>query len=99
LTNTKRLGKYHNVSRNNSNNDNSSLRSDFSELESIYKDNSKKPSFDWDKPLFGSKRTSLQKLLANANKTTERAAKFIKKLNQDNLHVLIEPNQYRRMQQ
>jgi hypothetical protein len=38
------------------------------------------PSLDWDKPLFGNKRTSLQKLLAHANKTTERATKFINKI-------------------
>ena len=80
LTNTKRLGRYHDVSRNNSNNDSSSLRSHFSELASIYKDNSKKPSFDWDKPLFGNKHTSLQKLLANANKTIEKSTRFINKI-------------------
>jgi hypothetical protein len=32
------------------------------------------------KPLFGNKCTSLQKVLANANKTTERATKFINKI-------------------
>jgi hypothetical protein len=45
-----------------------------------YKENSRKPLLDWNKPLFGHKRTSLQKLLANANKTTERATKFINKI-------------------
>jgi hypothetical protein len=80
LTNTKRLGRYHDVSRNNSNNDSSSLRSHFSELASIYKSNSKKLSFDWDKPLFGSKHTSLQKILTNANKTIEKSTKFINKI-------------------
>ena len=37
-------------------------------------------SIDFNKPLFGNKRTSLQKLLAKANKTTERATKFINKI-------------------
>jgi len=37
-------------------------------------------SIDFSKPLFGNKHTSLQKLLANANKTTERATKFINKM-------------------
>jgi hypothetical protein len=32
------------------------------------------------KPLFGNKSSSLQKLLAKANKTTERATKFINKI-------------------
>jgi hypothetical protein len=35
---------------------------------------------DWDKPLFGYKSTSIQKLLANANKTTEKATKFLNKI-------------------
>jgi hypothetical protein len=58
-------------------------------------------SIDFSKPLFGNKHTSLQKLLAKANKTTERATKFINKIksNQDKLLVLIGPNQYRKMQQ
>ena len=57
-------------------------RSHFSELVSLYKnkDNSAKPSIDFSKSLFGNKRISLQKLLANANKTTERATKFINKI-------------------
>jgi hypothetical protein len=37
------------------------------------KDNTRKPLIDLSKPLFGHKSNSLQKLLANANKTTERA--------------------------
>ena len=32
------------------------------------------------KPLFGHKHTSLQKLLENANKTTEKATKFLNKI-------------------
>jgi hypothetical protein len=37
------------------------------------KDNSRKSSIDFSKPLFGKSITSLQKLVANASKTTERA--------------------------
>ncbi|MDQ3868620.1 MAG: hypothetical protein M3250_03575 [Thermoproteota archaeon] len=80
MTSTKRLGRYHNIPSNNSNNDKSNSQSHFSELASLYKDNSRKPSIDFSKPLFGNKRTSLQKLLANANKTTERATKFLNKI-------------------
>ena len=80
MTNTKRLGRYHNVSHNNSNNDESSSRSHFSDVTQLYKDINRKPLVDWNKPLFGSKYTSLQKLFANANKTTERAARFINKI-------------------
>src|SRR5205823_8194326 len=53
----------------------------FDELaSSFYKENSRKQLFDLDKPIFGHKHTSLQKLLAEANKTTERATKFINKI-------------------
>jgi hypothetical protein len=34
----------------------------------------------WDKPLFGSKRTSFQKVLANANKTIEKSTIFLNKI-------------------
>jgi hypothetical protein len=37
-------------------------------------------SIDFNKPLFGNKHTSLQKLLENANKTTEKATKFLNKI-------------------
>jgi hypothetical protein len=37
-------------------------------------------SIDFSKPLFGNKHTSLQKLLENANKTTEKATKFLNKI-------------------
>jgi hypothetical protein len=37
-------------------------------------------SIDFSKPLFGNKHTSLQKLLAKANKTTERAIKCGKQM-------------------
>jgi hypothetical protein len=46
----------------------------------MYNAYSRKPIVDWNKPLFGSKHTSLQKLLENANKTTERATKFLNKI-------------------
>jgi hypothetical protein len=73
LTNTKRVGRYHNLSTNNNNNeDNSSLQSYINELaSSFYKENSGKPLVDWDKPLFVNKHASLQKVLANANKAIE----------------------------
>jgi archaellin len=79
LTNIKRLGRYHNVP-NNTNNDNSSSQSLFSELASLYKHNSGKTSIDFSKPLFGNKRTSFQKVLANANKTLEKSTKFLNKI-------------------
>ena len=81
MTNTKRLGRYQNVPRNNSNDDKSSSQSHFSKLASLYKDNRKKQSFDWSKRLFGKKQTSLQKVLENANKTIEKLTKFIDKIN------------------
>jgi hypothetical protein len=79
---TKRLGRYHNLPINNNinNNDNSSSQSHFNQSESHYKENVGKSLFDWNKPLFGYKSSSLQKLLAKANKTTERATKFINKI-------------------
>jgi hypothetical protein len=80
LTNTKRLGRYHNISCNNNINNNSNSQLHFSELSSLYKDNSRVASIDFNKPLFGNKYTSLQKLLENANKTTEKATKFLNKI-------------------
>jgi len=74
------LGRYYNVPRNNNNNDKSNLQSYFSELASLYNDNSKKPSLDWSKPAFGHKRTYLQKVLTNANKAIEKSTKFINKI-------------------
>ena len=79
MSNTKRLGRYPNVPCNNSNNDNSGSQSHFSELASLYEDNVKN-SIDFSEPFFGSKRTSLQKLLAKANKTSERATMFLNKI-------------------
>ena len=74
LSNTRRLGRYVSPSANNipkNNKDNSSRPTpDFNRLAIFYKGNDRKPSLDWNKPLFGHKSSSLQKLLANANKTT-----------------------------
>jgi hypothetical protein len=80
LTNIKRLGRYHDLSTHNNNNDNSSSKPYFNELMSLYKENNRKPLLDWDKRLFGHKRTSFQKILANANKTIERSTRFINKI-------------------
>jgi hypothetical protein len=77
LTNTKRLGRYHQPTNNN--NDTSTSQPSFNELASLYEDNAQKPLLDWNKPLFGNKRTSLQKILAKANKTTERATYLAEK--------------------
>jgi hypothetical protein len=35
---------------------------------------------EWDEPLFGNKRTSLQKVLANGNKAIEKSTRFINKI-------------------
>jgi hypothetical protein len=35
---------------------------------------------DWDKPLFGYKRSSFQKVLAKANKTIENSTKFLNRI-------------------
>jgi hypothetical protein len=56
------------------------LQTHFSILESLLKDNSRMASIDLSEPLFGHKRTSLQKLLENVNKTTEKATKFLNKI-------------------
>lgn len=80
MTIAKRLGRYHNNLSINDNNDNSSSPSYFNELISFYKENSRKQLFDLDKPLFGNKHTSLQKVFANANKTIEKSTKFINKI-------------------
>jgi hypothetical protein len=76
LSNTKRLGRYHRyLSTNNNNDDDSSSASYLNELVSLYKSNSRKSLVDWDKPIFGNSLTSLQKVLANANKTIEKSTK------------------------
>jgi hypothetical protein len=80
LANIKRLGRYHHLYTNN-NNDNLSSQSYFNDLaSSFYKENSRKPLGDWDKPLFGDKHTSFEKVLANAKKTIEKSTQFINKL-------------------
>jgi hypothetical protein len=84
LSNTRRLGRYDSPSANNSstnNKDNSySPTSDFNRLASLYKGNNRKPFLNWNKPFFGNKSSSLQKLLAKANRTSERATKFLNKI-------------------
>jgi hypothetical protein len=52
MLNTKRLGRYHNYNHSINNNNDNPIPPHFSELASLYKDNSKKPSLDWRKPLF-----------------------------------------------
>ena len=83
MTKSKRIGRYHNLYANN-NDDNDASPSNFNELASFYKDNSKDSSIkslvDWYKPVFGSKHTSFQKILANANKAIEKSTKFLKKI-------------------
>ena len=86
MANTKLLGRYHHLSTkdddnstDNSNN-NSSSQLYFNQLASPYKDNSRKPLVDWNKPLFGHKHTSLQKILVDANKAIEKSTKFINKI-------------------
>jgi hypothetical protein len=80
LTNTKRLGRYHDLSTRNSNNDNSNSKPNFNELMSLYKENNRKPLLGWNKPLFGNKHTPLHKVLANANKTIEKSTNFLNKI-------------------
>ena len=84
MTKTKRLGRYNSLctknDKSNNHNDNRTYSSYFNELALVNQDNCRKPLIDWNKPLFGSNHTSLQKLLANANKTTERATRFLNKI-------------------
>jgi hypothetical protein len=84
LTCTRRLGRYDSPSANNISTNNkynsSSPTSDFSRLASLYKGNDLKPFLDWNKPLFRHKSTSLQKVLANANKTIEKSTEFLNKI-------------------
>jgi hypothetical protein len=80
LSNTKRLGRYHTSSTNHNNDDQQSSSQYVNELLSFHKENSRTLSLNWNKPLFGNKRTSLEKLLANANRTAERATRFLNKI-------------------
>jgi hypothetical protein len=80
----RRLARYYHHSTNNSstnsNNDNSKS-SHSNELGSLLcRQNDKKPLLDWDKPIFGHNHTSLQKVLANANKAIEKSTKFLNKI-------------------
>ena len=79
IGNTKRLGRYHHPTNNN-NNGNSTSPSYSNKLASLYKDNSHMLSLNWNKPLFGHKHTSLQKILVDANKAIEKSTKFINKI-------------------
>jgi hypothetical protein len=79
LTNTRRLGRYPNLS--NGNNDNSSgSASHFNELAWFYKESNSKELPNWKWHLFGHKRTPLQKVLVNAKKRIEKSTKFINKV-------------------
>jgi hypothetical protein len=78
LTITKRQGRYHSSAKNNNSNNNTNVNP--RSQSSFYQKNSRRSLFDWDKPLFEHKSGSIQKLLAKANKTTERATKFINKI-------------------
>jgi hypothetical protein len=91
LANIKRLGRYHNLSINNNNDNNSTSRSYFNELasSSLYKEINRKTLLDLNKPLFGYKRTSFQKVLANTNKAIERSNKFINKIKSKQLACAI----------
>jgi hypothetical protein len=85
LTNTKRLSRYHNPHINNNNSTNNGIHDPSSqvylnELASLYNENSSKPLFNRHKPFFGHKRISLQKVIADANKTIEKSTKFLNKV-------------------
>jgi hypothetical protein len=77
LTNAKRLGRYHNLS---TSNNNSASQLYLDELTSFYRENSEKSLIDWNKPLFGYKHTSFEKVLANAKKTIEKSTNLINKI-------------------
>jgi hypothetical protein len=76
LLNTKRLGRYHNYNRSTNNNNDHPV----SDIAQLYKEINRNPHPDWNKPLFGNKHTSFQKILADANKTIERSTKFLNKI-------------------
>lgn len=64
-------GRYHNYNPSINNDNDIHASSYHSDLDQFYEENGTKSLLDWDKPLFGSKRSSLQKVLAHANKTIE----------------------------
>lgn len=73
---TKRIGRYCSY-----NNNSDSRPSSFDQLSSFYKDTSSKPSgLDWDKPLFSTRMSSLEKVLAHAKKTAEKSRRFLDKI-------------------
>ena len=76
----KRLGRYYNYNHSINNNNDNSIPPHFNDEKQLCKDIDRKPLLDWNKPLFGHKSSSFQKILANANKTTERATRFINKI-------------------
>ncbi len=84
MISTKRLGRYHNTYTD-YNNGNSDSQLYFNDLAYFCKKNSNKPLVDWDKPLFGHKHTSFQKVLEHANKTIEKSTKFINKIKSSQL--------------
>jgi hypothetical protein len=49
-------------------------------MPSFHGENGHTSSLNWNRPLFGNKNSSLQNLLAKANKTTERVTKFLNKI-------------------
>jgi hypothetical protein len=67
-------------------------------LGKVFKSLQIEEQLEYCKPHFGHKPVSLQKLLVNANKTGERAAKFINKIKSRWLAARIELNQYLEMQ-
>jgi hypothetical protein len=76
LTNTKRLGRFSSPSDNYN-----CLSSTSDQLASFHKDTGWKPSFPrWDKPLFSRRRSSLEKVLAQARKTAEKSRKLLDKI-------------------
>jgi hypothetical protein len=75
LTNTKRLGRF------SSSNNTSDSPSYFDRLASFYEDKGQRRSLsDWDKPLFLRRGSSLEKVLAQANKTLEKSNRFVDKI-------------------
>lgn len=76
MTNTKRLGRFAPFNNNNSNS-----ASPFDHLSSFNIDIGWEPSLlDWDKHLFSRRESSLEELLAHANKTIEKSNRFINKI-------------------
>jgi hypothetical protein len=80
LSNTKRLGRYHTSPLNYNNNNQKSASRHLDKLPPFHQEDSHMSLLDWDKPLFGYKCSSFQKMLAKANKTIKnhsKSGKFI----------------------